>query len=965
MTPLPKRRGGLRRTLLAVTAALLLSPPVVTMAAQPAAALPPGYKGIQAGAVLNDDCSLSVSGQKISGPGADTAVLNATKWLRIDFRIARTCRDAYVNLLAGLPSHISIIGLLDSEFSNAEPVDFAQHAVEIACDGGYGRVTVWEIRNEPNHNDTWLEPARFGEFVARSAYRIHSECHDEVISGGLVGDSGRGPVWTYITDTSAAIAAHPEWSNSAYTSLNAAVDGVGIHPYSYARRMHITEEPHQPLADFLWHMTGERGNPVSGERIYVTEFGYRMQDNNIDELKPEEMADEGEQCDNLVEGFQQIAASGIYAATWFTLMDWDDEHRRFGLYNINNGPERLARYGYVDGNCAGPTAGVFNEEADQLQWTSTALAGTAGRASLAATSYEIAVAPPGSSAFSIIKTSSQPFLPMYAFNPPLAVGVHRWKVTRITDGRRYPSPGQWTFNYLGRPSPPTGAYAAGGSTGTFYTINWTDNAISETGYEISNSFETRIAPANATSLTWTGATPGVKDCFRVRSYNAFGPSYWALETCATTPSLPTAPSNVTATVLSGTSVRVNWADLAGNETGYQVSDGTTTVSLAANSTTYTWSGLTMGTTKCFTVRSYNTVGYSPWSGSVCATLPTIPIAPAGQTATVASGTSITLTWQDKSTNEWGFEISNGTTTNVVGANSTSYTWGGLANGTYLCLMVRSYNNAGYSAWTPYACATTPTIPVAPNAQTATVVSGTSIRINWADRSANEWGFEISNGTTSTVVGANSTSYTWGGLANGTYMCFMVRAYNQAGYSPWTPYACATTPTIPIAPAGQTATPISGTQITVTWQDRSNNETSFQLYNGVSYLTLPANTTSYTWGGLANGTYMCFSIKAVNLAGQSASTPYACATTPTVPAVPTNQTATPISTSQIRVNWVDRSTNEIGFQVFDGVTYWTVPANTTVFTRTGLASKKYMCFAIRSYNSVGYSAFTPYACATTF
>ncbi|WFE30333.1 fibronectin type III domain-containing protein [Solwaraspora sp. WMMD791] len=41
------------------------------------------------------------------------------------------------------------------------------------------------------------------------------------------------------------------------------------------------------------------------------------------------------------------------------------------------------------------------------------------------------------------------------------------------------------------------------------------------------------------------------------------------------------------------------------------------------------------------------------------------------------------------------------------ANTTSYTWTGLTPGTYLCFNIRSCNAAGYSAWTPWACTTTP------------------------------------------------------------------------------------------------------------------------------------------------------------------------------------------------------------------------------------------------------------------
>ena len=73
-------------------------------------------------------------------------------------------------------------------------------------------------------------------------------------------------------------------------------------------------------------------------------------------------------------------------------------------------------------------------------------------------------------------------------------------------------------------------------------------------------------------------------------------------------------------------------------------------------------------------------------------------------------------------------------------------------------------------------------------------------------------FEINNGVISRDAGANSTTYTWGGLAPGTYMCFRIGAYNSAGDSAWEPsvspyYRCTTTPKLqpPGAPSNLTVT----------------------------------------------------------------------------------------------------------------------------------------------------------------
>jgi hypothetical protein len=82
--------------------------------------------------------------------------------------------------------------------------------------------------------------------------------------------------------------------------------------------------------------------------------------------------------------------------------------------------------------------------------------------------------------------------------------------------------------------------------------------------------------------------------------------------------------------------------------------------------------------------------------------------------------------------------------------------------------------------------------------TVTPVNPNNIKLHWQDNSNNETGFEVNNGVVSKRVGANTATYTWGGLAPGTYMCFRVRAYNSTGASAWDPnvspwYLCTTTP----------------------------------------------------------------------------------------------------------------------------------------------------------------------------
>ena len=197
---------------------------------------------------------------------------------------------------------------------------------------------------------------------------------------------------------------------------------------------------------------------------------------------------------------------------------------------------------------------------------------------------------------------------------------------------------------------------------------------------------------------------------------------------------------------------------------------------------------------------------------------------------------------------------------------------------------------------------------------------------------------------------------------------------------------------PAAPTNLLATAFSSSQIALSWTDKSNNETGFQIQrsnNGVSFAliaTVGANVSTYTNNGLTAATTYYYRVRAFNSFGHSAvsniasattlpaSTPTPTATpTPTPgrpPAAPTNLSATAISSSRIALSWTDNSNNEGGFQIQrsnNGVNFTliaTVGANVTTYRDNGLTAGTTYYYRVRAFNSSGNSAASNVASATT-
>lgn len=168
-------------------------------------------------------------------------------------------------------------------------------------------------------------------------------------------------------------------------------------------------------------------------------------------------------------------------------------------------------------------------------------------------------------------------------------------------------------------------------------LTWADSDT-ETGYKIerctgvdcSSFAQIATVGANVTSYSNTGLTASTSYSYRVRATNTAGDSDYSNTASTVTlaaPALPTAPSNLTATVISRSQINLSWMDNSDNETGFRIErcKGSTCtnfaliVTVGANVASYSNTGLSANTTYRYRVYAYNASGNSGYSNIVKAT----------------------------------------------------------------------------------------------------------------------------------------------------------------------------------------------------------------------------------------------------------------------------------------------------------------------------------------------------------
>ncbi len=221
-------------------------------------------------------------------------------------------------------------------------------------------------------------------------------------------------------------------------------------------------------------------------------------------------------------------------------------------------------------------------------------------------------------------------------------------------------------------------------------LTWKDNATNETNYYVERSPNgssswTVIATlgANVTSYSDIGLTQNTTYYYRVRCKAGSTYSSYSNTANAKTPALA-APTALVAAVVSASSISLSWTDNTAYETQYSIeragaSGGPYSVigTVAANVTTTTNTGLSIGAAYYYRVRAYDGTNYSAYSNVANQTIWTISasagtngaISPSG-TVAVANGSTQVVTM----TPNTGYKIAGVTVDGSAVAINPTYTF---------------------------------------------------------------------------------------------------------------------------------------------------------------------------------------------------------------------------------------------------------------------------------------------------
>jgi hypothetical protein len=169
-------------------------------------------------------------------------------------------------------------------------------------------------------------------------------------------------------------------------------------------------------------------------------------------------------------------------------------------------------------------------------------------------------------------------------------------------------------------------------------------------------------------------------------------------------------------------------------------------------------------------------------------------------------------------------------------------------------------------------------------------------------------------------------------------------------------------------------------VRLNWTDNSNNETQFSIERRLSPSgtfavigTVGANVVTFTDTTGQPGTTYDYRVQATNGAGSSAYSNIASGATPqVVPVAPSGLAATALSSTSVRLTWIDNSNNETQFQIERELSsspgtfalLATVGTNVVTYTDNTVQPGTSYDYRVKAMNAVGSSTYSSTVTVTT-
>ncbi len=341
-------------------------------------------------------------------------------------------------------------------------------------------------------------------------------------------------------------------------------------------------------------------------------------------------------------------------------------------------------------------------------------------------------------------------------------------------------------------------------------VTWNDRSDGEAFFEVRGRLGS--APWQTLAVAGTGdetvlltrlAAEATYE-LRVRARNGNRVSPWSPKRRLTMPVWLERPSPLRATILSASQVRLVWTDHSTGEEAFDVERQTgggrvsweAAGSVGASTTSLILKDLVPEAFYTFRVRARGEGAFSEWSPRREVRLPAELARPDELGSTVLTPSQILLEWSDRSDGEELFEVDLRVGPGpwqdaaIVAADVERRVFRSLIPGTIYRFRIRARASGGLSAWSPLHRVDLPAELGRPQALRAMVLSSTSVRLEWRDRSDGEDVFEVGARIPpgawedAATVDAGGDRVVLTDLVPGSTYFFRVRARSSSGLSKW-------------------------------------------------------------------------------------------------------------------------------------------------------------------------------------